>query len=321
MISTPTSLPDNETLHRGLASILSSGDSGNRQPGFSVLGREYNEYSSTYPSEVVKCLMEDGSMLHLHCKYSKEQEHKGHRKGIIHEARVYQDILQESASHTPRYYGIYNDLRKGNTWLVLEHIENALRIYGSENGLLHAARWLGKFHRENSKHLTTYSILEKYDAKYFSEWARLTQSFISPSDNQLRWLDNLCDHYEEVTKLLLSTEQTIIHDEFYPANILIKNEDVYPIDWESAAVAAGEVDLAALTEGWPDPIAKQCITEYQKYRWPEGAPAGFRETVSVARIHWQLRWLGDHPNWGKKKKLWRLKILMQEGEQLGLIEL
>jgi len=320
MISEPTSLPDDEALRRGLASILSTGDSGYRQLRFSVLGREYNEYSSTYPSEVVNCLLEDGRMLHLHCKYSKELEHQGHRKGIMHEARVYQDILQESTSTTPGYYGIYNDLGKGNTWLVVEHIENALRIAKSKNGLLHAARWLGNFHRENSKHPATYSILDRYDAEYFLKWARQTKSFISASQNQLIWLEDLCDQYEEVVNFLLSAEQTIIHGEFYTSNILIRGENVYPIDWESAAVAAGEVDLAALTEAWPDPIFKQqCITEYQKYRWPGDAPASFRKTLSVARIHWQLRWLGGKPNWDKNKDLWRLDILMQEGEQLGLI--
>jgi len=319
MISIPTSLPDDETLRRGLASILGTDDTGNRQPGFSVLGREYNEYSSTYPSEIVSCRMEDGRMLHLHCKYSKELELKGHRKGIIHEARVYQHILQESTSKTPRYYGIYNDLRQGNTWLVLEHIDNALRVYGSENGLLHAARWLGNFHRENTKHLTTYSILEKYDAKYYLKWARQTKSFISPSQKNPIWLDDLCDNYQEAINLLLSTEQTIIHAEFYPKNILIKDENVYPIDWESASIASGELDLAALTEGWPEPMAKQCVTEYQKYRWPEGAPASFREILSVARIHWQLRWLGDNPICSENKKRWRLKNLLHEGQQLGLI--
>jgi hypothetical protein len=36
-------------------------------------------------------------------------------------------------------------------------------------------------------------------------------------------------------------------------------------------------------------------------------------------MHWQLRWLGGKPNWDKNKDLWRLNILMQEGEQLGLI--
>jgi len=165
----------------------------------------------------------------------------------------------------------------------------------SEDGLLHAARWLGNSHRENTKRLSTCSNLEKYDTEYYLKWARQTKSFMSPSRNRQIWVEALCDRYEDAINLLLSTEQTIIHGEFYPKNILIKDETVYPADWESADVAAGEVDLAALTEDWPDSIARQCVTEYRKCRWPGGAPASFTETLSAARIHWQLRWLGDNP--------------------------
>jgi len=122
MISIPASLPDDETLRRGLASILDTDDTGKRRTGVSLLGRENNEYSSTYPSEIVDCQMEDGRILRLYCKYSNEKAPKGQRKGIVHEALVYQGVLKGSTSTTPRYYGVYNDLQKGNKWLVVEHM-------------------------------------------------------------------------------------------------------------------------------------------------------------------------------------------------------
>ncbi len=146
--SSPTPLPDDETLHCGLASILCTADTGICQSDFHVLRREYNQHSSTYPSETVKCQMQNGRILHLHCKYSNEHRLKRHRNGLLYEARVYKQILQGLSSKTPHYYGIYNDSRIGTTWLVLEHIDNALSVSEYEYGLLHAARWLGNFHKK-----------------------------------------------------------------------------------------------------------------------------------------------------------------------------
>lgn len=314
--SMPTSLPDNETLHHGLTRVLYVGDTGSSSD-FKVLDREFNEHSSTYPSEIVRCQMEDGRILQLHCKYSIRERVKGHRKGIIHESRVYKHILQNSECETPQYYGTYNDIQNGDTWLVLEHIDNAFRVSKCDDGLLHAARWLGRFHKENTKHIAANSVLEKYDTKYFLKWAQQSKSLNSISQKNLAWLDGLCDRYEELIKPMLSAEQTIIHGEFYPTNILMKGGGVYPIDWESAAIAAGEVDLAALTEGWTGSLVKQCISEYQKCRWPEGSPTRLQDTLLMARIYWHLRWLGDKPNWNRQH--WRLTNLKQDCRLLGLI--
>ena len=43
----------------------------------------------------------------------------------------------------------------------------------------------------------------------------------------------------------------MIHGEYYPHNILFQSGVVRPVDWETAALAPGEIDLATLCEGWP----------------------------------------------------------------------
>jgi hypothetical protein len=68
------------------------------------------------------------------------------------------------------------------------------------------------------------------------------------------------------------------------ASELDEHPAIYPVDWESAAVAAGEIDLAALTEGWPPGFVEQCELEYQRARWPEGPPTGFERRLAAAPV-------------------------------------
>ena len=55
----------------------------------------------------------------------------------------------------------------------------------------------------------------------------------------------------------------------------------------------GEVDLAALTEGWPPQLITECEQAYTRSRWSNGSPTEFRRTLAAARFYWAFRWLGD----------------------------
>jgi thiamine kinase-like enzyme len=102
--------------------------------------------------------------------------------------------------------------------------------------------------------------------------------------------------------------------------VLVRGGQVYPVDWESAAIAAGEIDLASLTEKWPADIVRQLERDYQQARWPAGAPASFAQTLAAARLYLHLRWLGDRPSWTSgERESWRFDHLRSAGEQLGLI--
>ncbi len=111
---------------------------------------------------------------------------------------------------------------------------------------------------------------------------------------------------------------TVIHGEYYPLNILVRRGVIYPIDWESAAVAAGEIDLASLTEGWPDGSARACEQVYGQTRWPGGAPRDFPRRLEAARLYLGWRWLGnagDHPP--GEEELWYVEHLRAAGRRLG----
>jgi len=112
---------------------------------------------------------------------------------------------------------------------------------------------------------------------------------------------------------------TIIHGEYYPKNVLYRDGIIYPVDWESAAIAAGEIDLACLTDRWPADTVRECERAYQQSRWPDGAPAAFAQRLAAARLYIHLRWLGDRPEWTTRQQYWRFDHLRSVGEQLGLI--
>ena len=80
--------------------------------------------------------------------------------------------------------------------------------------------------------------------------------------NDLPPVTDVIGFFKNNLALLISEPQTIIHGEYYPANILIKDGAIYPIDWESAAVGPGEIDLATLIEGWDQKLAEEAKQAY-----------------------------------------------------------
>ena len=103
-------------------------------------------------------------------------------------------------------------------------------------------------------------------------------------------------------------------------NIMYSRKTIYPVDWESAAVAIGEIDITSLTENWPPEFREVAMAEYQLVCFPEGPPANFERRFDPAQLYWHFRWLGDRPEWTTDEKyLWRFAEIRILGEQLGMI--
>jgi hypothetical protein len=324
MHKTQDKLPDNQTLANKINSVLVQNKFG--QGLVTILARESNPYATTFPSEIITCQLADGNEFRLLCKYAAGFNHNvyGHRGGVSYEADVYHYILQNLQVPTPKYFGAHQDVITGETWLILEYFDDKLRVRASNNlnSMQAAARWLGRFHKENETILENASLqfLNKYDADYYRGWADRTSHFASYLDQHLSWLDTICINFKEMVYILLEPKYNIIHGEFYPNNILYYEEKIFPVDWESAAIAIGEIDLASLIDHWPEKVRKDCIAEYQSIRWTEGTPADFKEKLETARLYWHFRWLGDRPEWTtNEKERWRFEEIHQIGERLGLI--
>jgi aminoglycoside phosphotransferase (APT) family kinase protein len=131
----------------------------------------------------------------------------------------------------------------------------------------------------------------------------------------------LCERTEAFVRALSAAPATVIHGEYVPHNVLIRRDDAYPIDWESAAIAFGEIDLASLVDKWPPDVEQACEREYQRARWPSGPPPNFLQTLDMARLYWDFRWLGDRPEWtGSEKVGPRFEHLRRTAERLGLVD-
>lgn len=315
-------VPDLPTLTLGLTSALRNGGHGVSQ--VSVLEREPNIYASSFASEIVTCGFEDGSRARLLWKYGAGHTENvyGHKRTVQYEAEIYRRLLQPSPATTPKFYGTHTD--KGGTWLVLEYLDGGVRLddAGDPGAMRLAARWVGRFHAANEALLSSAPIayVKPYDAEYYVGWARRTLTMAGNLHRRFPWLRTIGDRFECFVSTLLALPQTVIHGEFYPHNIIYRDSAVYPIDWESAAIAIGEIDLASLTDDWPEEVAEECEQEYRQARWPDGPPPDFARSLDAARLYWSFRWLGDRADWTTEEStLWRFEFLHSAGERLGLI--
>lgn len=269
---------------------------------------EHARVSSNY-SNLIQCELSGGRVLRLFGKYSgssPEEGHGGHGHGhwggVAYEAEVYRRVLRHSTVTYPKFYGVHRDGATGRFGFFIEYLEGGWYVSSHEDplgSLGRAARWLGRFHTENEGPVerNEWPFLKRYDREYYLGWARRTTRFAGPLHRRYTWLGRLCERFGEALDVLQRSPPTVIHGEFCPHNVFYHGESIYPFDWESAAVAAGEIDLAALTEGWPHEVVASCLREYVVSRWPEGPPKGEPMRFAAAQLFFQFRWLGDNQEW------------------------
>jgi hypothetical protein len=288
--------PHADVLTSVLATVLTG--AGSDPSGVVILDRQ-GLRGSTFPVEVVTCGLPDGKSVRMFCKYEAGRSHEGHghRGGVEYEADVYATVLTLSKCSAPIFFGRHRDHQSGGTWLFIEKLDGAsianTHRPASLVALREAAGWIGRFHADLAARTTSFSNIKRYDAGYYRGFVDRVIEFSKGRRRRYPWLRAVCGRADEVISQLVSVRPTIIHGEFYPGNILYDNGRICPVDWESTAVAPGELDLASLTEGWTPQLVDECEREYASARWPDGAPPEFPRTLAAARLCWAFRWLGD----------------------------
>lgn len=289
-------------------------------PGAVVLSRRANLFSSSFLSEVVTCRLAGGQELCLFCKYgagAADATGYGHRGGVAYEALVYRDLLRPLGVRAAPFFGAHLDPHTGATWLVLGFQQG--RRINKKLGL--AARWIGAFQRAAALRFGAKppAWLKRYDTVYYAQWARRTRHLAAQLGLCPPWLPAVCVGFEAVVSDLLNLRPTAIHGEFYPHNVILHEDAAVPIDWESAAFGAGEIDLASLTEGWSSEDVDECVRSYAAARWPEGRPSEFEAVFDAARLYLDFRWLGESPaQLADPESRWYLDDLLVRGGRLGL---
>lgn len=317
--------PDLPALTRCLEAVLPRSPAG---PGpITVLRRDENIFASSYASEIVTCRREDGRNLRLLCKYSVpggDHSGYGHWRGIAYEAAVYERVLQPLDVASVTYYGTYIDPATTATWLVIEYVEAAWRLGKAPvpDAMLRAADWLGRFHRASEAHPipNAASFLQVHDADHYRAWVRKVARYARSIRRDLPWLLPFCGRAEGLIAPFAASSRVVIHGEYYPHNILYRDGSVYPIDWESAALSVGEIDLACQIQGWALDVADACSAIYREARWPAGAPANFASQLATARLLSAFHWLGEEasPN-SEESTVEYIAQLREAGEALDLL--
>ena len=269
-----------------LNAALSSVFNGNGKPV--SIEREPTPYVTTFFCEIATCRFLDHDDLRLFCKYGAKDGacSFGQRGGVAYEAEVYRRILHPSGYSTPFFYGSHTDQHSGGTWLILEYLNSSLRagkVPGLEAIKL-AARWIGEFHAANESRSRDGSLpfLTRFEAAWYRGWPRRAFDFARRAGLPLAWLERTRERLEEEVGVLATLPSTVIHGEYYPHNIMFQDGLIRPVDWETAAIGPGEIDLATLTEGWSPEESREFETEYRQARWPADPPPDFERHLDLA---------------------------------------
>lgn len=308
------SFPSDELLGQRLAEVFAAAR-GSAMLDVRILSREPLLVSGSHPMERV-IVEVDGRREDLCCKYGKYSDpahfRHGHRHGTAYEASVYEQVLRPLEVSAARAFGLVDT--DGWRWLVTDYLQDSMTVTrtGEISALEDAGRWLGNFHRQTEGWVTSgrASFLHRQTADYYWSCAQRTLQFAQTLERPRPWLANAARRYRRRAVPLLASQQTVIHGEFYSSNVLYRNGEVLPIDWESASIGAPEIDLAFLLEGWSDEDRKGVLDAYAEARWGTAPPPDFGDRLDAAIMFSQFRWLGDRLEWtANPENHWRFKIL------------
>ena len=281
--------PSERVLLHHLSTVIS----GNLE----IVTREPSIRSSTFPAEIIRCRV-NNEPVSLLCKYLNGMSHNnfGHRGAIEYEARVYEDILSRINLPSATYYGIYT-MENNDLCMVIEFLEGGELLFRSleENQIERSVKWIAEFHNLFQDKLP--EGIRKYDADYYFVWANKVDAIVADKGNIYPWLIDVSNFFRKNIKVLTEAPMTLIHGEYYPNNIMIHRGQIKPIDWESVAIAPGELDLAASIDGHVSAEQEKAINTYMATRWPTGEfdRYAFNARLLMSQIYFHFRWIGGKP--------------------------
>jgi Ser/Thr protein kinase RdoA (MazF antagonist) len=289
-----------------------------------VRHREPNVYTSSFPSEIVTCAFDDAVERRLFIKRYVPGIHDGfgYWRGGPYEARIYDDILAGLAVGTPALFGSWSDPATDHTFLALEHVDG-LRLHRSApSSLVDVGRWLGALHRNGTPVATAHPSVRRYDERFFRGWSERALRYVRELRPDADWVEALVRRFDEhMVPRLLATEPVFIHGELYPENVMVAGDRICVVDWQSAAIGPGVIDLASLTEGhWQPDLVRDCREAYVGSRWPDNDHATIDDDLEAAQLYWALRWLGAEGGAAPADRhIGYVETLRTAAGQLGLV--
>jgi aminoglycoside phosphotransferase (APT) family kinase protein len=261
-----------------------------------VVDRARNWRSSSATSEIV-VVESDAGRHDLFLKYGDDSVDpwSGRTRGVPYEICVYERIVGPWEGIAPQCFGSW--VEQSGSALVVEFVAGAKRSNDPERVVVAAAA-LGAWHARCARLVPTSRRTEGLNdfgpGIIAAIDERLTDVLDAhPTTNPL--FERVLGRLDAIGERLADAEVTLVHGESYPANVLIAGRDCYLVDWETAGIGCGELDLAALTAGgWASATIAACDNAYAAARWPGGERRGFRTALAAARVlvHAELVWRG-----------------------------
>lgn len=293
MTSPTVRLPDDAALAAALSALFAR-DGG----GVMLVGRRPNPCFSSAATEIVALAYPSGGRREVFLKYARAapDPEPRCRHDVGYCGLVYDRIVHRLPVATARSLGTITAGEPPVAALVLEHLADALRVNeaADDSGLIAAAEWCGRLHAWGAEATAdpTLAFLARYDLGYYRAWAARARRLAVATGPVPRWLDRACAAFDDRAGTLVAAGRTIIHGEYGPQNILWRDGAVHPVDWESAAVAAGEIDLATLLFEWPADTVRRATDAYWRARGV-APPQDFAAVFAAATLYTCLRWLPD----------------------------
>lgn len=293
MTSPTVRLPDDAALAAALSALLA------RDGGpVALVGRRPNPCFSSAATEIVTLADPRGGRREVFLKYAREaaDPEPRCRHDVGYCGVVYDRVVHRLPVATVRSLGTIAAGDPPVAALVLEHLADALRVNEApdDSGLLAAAAWCGRLHAWGARATAdpALAFLVRYDLGYYRAWAARARRLAAATGSVPKSLDRACAAFDDRAPALVAAGRTIIHGEYGPQNILWRDGAVHPVDWESAAVAAGEIDLATLLFDWPADTVRRATDAYWQARGV-APPRDFAAAFAAATFYTCLRWLPD----------------------------
>lgn len=313
---------DTTELHIALEAVLRQSFGASR--ALERLYRHPAAYRSSFALEELVVTLDNGLTLTLIFKDVSRQSlsaaGKQAKPAFLYDPQREIEIYRRTlAAHLPdaaRCYGAVVDAAQDRYWLFLEKVPSVPLFEVGLATWQRVAHWLALMHTHLAQptilgDLASASYLLRYDRAFYWLWPRRAQTFLHQMQPALpaatlALIDRLVAGYGQVVERLLALPVTLIHGEFYAANVLVQETTnelrVCPVDWEMAALAPGLMDLAALIAGQWTKAEKRAMafTYYDALltgsHW-HSTVEEFLLALDCCRLHIAFQWLGWSMTW------------------------
>jgi hypothetical protein len=253
-----------ETEREAMIAALEAGLCGQRQPVvIQELKRENLGGSSSFATERLLVRLGDGRNLEIFFKDLNPARQLPEAKEIREpglgpsrrEYWMYTEVLDRGRHGTPELYASRWTESDGRLWLFLEFAgPKRLSRLGDFALWVDAARWAGAFHAATRDiDSCARRLLGRFDTPRYTESARRLEEslgrFVEEDRATLRvaldLLDAACERASSLPRCLL-------HGEYFGKNVMIRpdsEQHIAVVDWETAAVGPGAVDLVSIAAG------------------------------------------------------------------------